>query len=292
MKNRSAKDYARLAATGFCMGSADIVPGVSGGTVAFLFDIYEELIGSIKNLISPVVLKSLFGLKLKTFWKEANINFLLSVGVGIIAAVLSLSHLFERLVTDHPRLVWSFFFGLVLASTVDVGRRIRRWNGSLIALFIVGAVFAFVLTGMAPQQTPEAGWFIFLCGAIVICAMILPGISGSFLLVLLGKYQFILSAVNGRRIVPIALFCLGAGFGILAFAQVLGRLFKHHHDATVACLAGLMLGSLRKIWPWNADIVSAGGDASPLALIGLIAFGIAVVFLLEKIQAIKQSDIA
>lgn len=277
------------------MGSADVVPGVSGGTIAFLFGIYEELLSSIKSVASPVVLKALVRLDLKTVWEKTNASFLVSVGTGIIAAVLTLSHVFEWLLEHHPRPVWSFFFGLVLASAIDIGLRIRQWNLSLATFAFFGAIFAFLLVGASPTETPESAWFIFLCGAIVICAMILPGISGSFLLVLLGKYQFILQSVNDRNIVPIALFCLGAGFGIIAFAQVLGYFFKKYHDPTVALLVGLMLGSVRKLWPWSQEILSAPADydVGNFEVIALIAFGILLVALLEKVHCtrLKKNDL-
>jgi putative membrane protein len=253
-KDRTAGQYFGLYLRGICMGAADVVPGVSGGTMAFILGIYEELVESIRAVGQPRFLGALFGLRLREALEILNWRFLVVVGAGILSAVLSLARLLAWLLIHQPVLLWSFFFGLVLASVVLVARRIAHWTPALGAALALGTLGAYVLVGLVPVQTPEEGWFLFLSGAIAICAMILPGISGSFLLVLLGKYEFILAAVNERDVVTLAWFVAGIAVGIVTFAQILGWFFKRHHDLTVALLIGLMLGSLRKVWPWKLTL--------------------------------------
>lgn len=253
-KARSMKEYVGLVFRGFAMGSADVVPGVSGGTMAFILGIYEELIDSIREVGQPRFIKAVAGFKIKEVFQILNWPFLLSVVTGIFLAILTLAQGLEWMLENQAVLLWSFFFGLVLASVFTVSKRVGKWGaGPLIAL-AVGAVGAYILVGAVPVQTPETWWFLFLSGALAICAMILPGISGAFILVLLGKYQFILGAVNDRDIVTIALVGMGAVVGLVTFAQVLGWLFKRYHDITVAVLIGFMVGSLRKIWPWKETV--------------------------------------
>ena len=251
---RSAKEYAGLVARGFAMGSADVVPGVSGGTMAFILGIYEELINSIRTIARPEFLRPLSKGRLLEAFRAINGGFLLAVGSGIILAILTLARGIEWALENHPVWVWSFFFGLVLASVVTVARRVAKWNPLLFLYSVAGAVAAWVFVGLVPVQTPETWWFLFFAGAIAICAMILPGISGAFLLLLLGKYDYVLGAVNDRNIEPIFWVVLGALVGIVSFAQVLGWLFRRFHDPTVAALTGLMVGSLRKVWPWKEDV--------------------------------------
>jgi putative membrane protein len=246
---RSLRDYLWLAARGFCMGAADIVPGVSGGTMAFILGIYDELLEAI-NAINKAFLRSVISLR----WREALAGFpwqfLLAVGLGIGAAVLSLSNLLHWALDAHPSLVMAFFFGLIVAS-IDIVRRRLAWKASHLLLAVIAAIGAYTLVGLTPAETPHTPLLLFLSGAIAICAMILPGISGAFILVLLGKYRFVLGAVVQRDILTILLVGLGAVVGLLSFARLLRWLLKHYHDLTVAALAGFMLGSLRKVWPWK-----------------------------------------
>lgn len=253
-RRRTLRESFAVYLRGICMGAADVVPGVSGGTMAFILGIYEELVESIRAVGRPPFLKALVGFRLAEALEIVNWRFLLAVGAGILTAVLSLAKVLSWLLVHQPVLLWSFFFGLVLASVVVVSRRVGRWTAPLVAAFVAGTVGAYVLVGLVPVQTPEAGWFLFLSGAVAICAMILPGISGSFILVLLGKYQFILNAVNERDLVTLGWFLAGIAVGIVTFAQVLGWFFKRHHDLTVALLTGLMLGSLKKVWPWKVTL--------------------------------------
>lgn len=252
--SRTLAEYAGIVARGFCMGAADVVPGVSGGTMAFILGIYEELIESIRGLASPAFVRPLARLRIKEALAVSNWKFLVSVGGGIILAILTLAKALEWLLLNHPVYIWSFFFGLVLASVVVVAKKIESWSGIAIWTAIIGTLAAWVLVGMVPVQTPSTWWFFFLAGACAICAMILPGISGAFILLILGKYQEVLSAVNERELVTIAWVGAGAAVGIVTFAQILGWLFRRYHDATIALLTGLMLGSLRKIWPWKETV--------------------------------------
>ncbi|GIV80474.1 MAG: DUF368 domain-containing protein [Litorilinea sp.] len=254
VRSRALLDYLGLVARGFLMGSADVVPGVSGGTMAFILGIYEELIQSIRMVGRPEFVRAVLGLRIRQALELVNAAFLAAILAGIVLAVVTLAPGIEWLLLHQPVLLWSFFFGLVLASVFTVSKRIRRWTPGLWLSLAVGMVGAYLLVGMVPVQTPETWWFLFLSGALAICAMILPGISGSFILVLLGKYQFFVSAVNQRDLVSLALAGMGAAVGLVSFAQVLGWLFKRYHDPTVALLTGLMLGSLRKVWPWKETV--------------------------------------
>ena len=256
---RSIKDYAVLVLKGMGMGAADVVPGVSGGTIAFIVGIYDELIDSIKS-INLNSLKLLFSGKIHEFLRQINAGFLFSVLLGIAISVFSLAKLITWLLIDQPILVWSFFFGLVLASTWFVSRDIKERNWKTIVSFILGVGIAYYITIATPAETPSNLIFIFLCGAIAICAMILPGISGSFILVLLGKYFFIMEAVKSFDIVVIAVFGVGACIGITSFSRVLSYALKHFRNMTLSVLTGFMLGSLNKVWPWK-EIVSEANDS-------------------------------
>ena len=259
-KRRTLSQYLGIVARGVCMGASDIVPGVSGGTMAFILGIYEELIDSIRTLGRPNFLQAVFRLRIKEIFQILNWEFLLSVLIGIFIAVVTLSHALETLLINQPVYLWSFFFGLVLASVLVVSKRIKNWTSSLIGMLLLGAVGAYLLVGLVPVQTPDAWWFLIISGAVASCALILPGISGAFLLVLLGKYQYVLGAVNDLRAgdlnaaVPLIFVAIGAVIGLVTFAQILGWLFREYHDLTVALLIGLMVGSLRKIWPWKLDL--------------------------------------
>ena len=247
---RKFKDYVLLTLKGMGMGASDVVPGVSGGTIAFIAGIYEELINSIKSF-NLDAFKALFSLRLTKFWKQVNGNFLFAVFSGILISVFSLANLLEYLLINHPVFIWSFFFGLVIASAIVILKDIKKWDLFVAGFFITGFLLAFYITTFSPMQTREAYWFIFLSGAIAICAMILPGISGSFILLLLGKYQFILNAVSELKIIVLFVFTAGAATGLIAFSNFLSWLLKKFRDPTIAMLAGFMGGSLNKIWPWK-----------------------------------------
>ncbi|HAD01123.1 MAG: DUF368 domain-containing protein [Parabacteroides sp.] len=298
---RGIKDYGMLMLKGIAMGAADVVPGVSGGTVAFIVGIYEELINSIKS-INPTNLKLLFSLRIAEFWKAINANFLLALVSGIAISIFSLAKLITYLLENEPVLVWAFFFGLVLSSTYFVAKTITQWDWKTYLFFVIGTVGAYFITVATPTETPNNLFFIFLCGAIAICAMILPGISGSFILVLLGKYFYIMSAVKSLDIVVMLVFICGAFIGITSFSNVLSFLLRRFHNTTIATLAGFMLGSLNKVWPWKETVetyVDSHGHIKPLVEenilpntllwegIGLMLFGFILVYVLEKISQKK-----
>jgi len=308
------KEYRRaftLWLKGLAMGSADVVPGVSGGTVALIAGIYTELIDTLKN-IDTEALKLLFRFRLKEFWHKINGSFLLPLLLGIATALLSLARLITYLLQHHPVVVWSFFFGLILASVWLVGREVKHWHiGSWLA-FAAGTAMAYWLTASMPAETPNSLWFVFISGAIAICAMILPGISGSFILVLLGKYTFILEALKGLRIEVIGTFAAGCVVGLLSFVRLLSHLLHRFPSTTMATLAGFMLGSLNKIWPWK-EVISTNSKGVPLltrnvfpasyeqlygqdaqlelALLSCIV-GIVLIVALEKMSKKKTSSIS
>ncbi len=265
--NRTSKDYFLLVLKGMGMGAADVVPGVSGGTIAFITGIYEELINSIKS-INLNAIKLFFTGKFAEFWKTINGNFLISVLMGIGISVFSLAKGLEYLLNHFPILVWSFFFGLIIASAIYVARTIKKWDPATVIAGITGIVVAYFITVISPAEANASYWFIFISGSIAICAMILPGISGSFILVLLGMYKFILEAVGNLEITVILTFLIGAAIGIIAFSNVLSWLLKKYHNITIAVLAGFMVGSLNKVWPWKevtATIIDRHGELKPIA---------------------------
>lgn len=253
---RRPVDYIALAIKGFAVGSGNVVPGVSGGTMAFILGIFEELIDSIRKVAEPEFLKALLTLKWKRAVEAGNLKFLASVGFGALVAILTFARAIEWLLNNRPVLVWSFFFGLILASVVVVAKRIRTWRGSVIPALVAGAAVAWVLVGLVPVETPDSWWFMVVSGALAICAMILPGVSGAFILVLLGKYQTVLGALNDGRFDILAIFAVGGVVGLVLFAEILSWLFRHFHDVTVAVLTGFMLGSLRKVWPWKETVTT------------------------------------
>jgi len=310
--NRGFLAYLLVTLKGIGMGAADVIPGVSGGTIAFITGIYEELVDSIKS-INYASVRKIWTAGLHSFWKAVNGNFLLSVVVGILISVVSLARILEYILINYPIQIWSFFFGLIIASAVFVARKIDRWNIIILIFFIAGIVAAFLITSFTPAETTNAYWFIFLSGALAICAMILPGISGSFILLLLGKYQFILNALNEGKIDVIAILLVGAVIGIISFANLLSWLLKRYHHITIALLAGFMLGSLNKIWPWKITISSftdSHGELKPLvqqnvlpgrfaealqtdpqifSAVLLALAGIAIILLFEGISRLRKS---
>ncbi len=298
---RSPRDYVGLFARGLCMGAADVVPGVSGGTMAFILGIYEELIDSIRAVGHPGLWRSLLAFRVRDAMERLNWRFLAAVGAGIVTAFLSLAKLLIWLLRNHPVPLWSFFFGLIVASVVVVSGRVSRWTPKARAVLVGGALGAYVLVGVVPAETPNTPPFLFISGALAISAMILPGISGSFVLVLLGKYQTLLEAVTARDILTLGYAMTGMAIGIVTVAQLLGWLFHKYHDITVAFLTGLMLGSLRKVWPWKIDLLTRfnrHGEAVPVLqenilpaawsgevtlAIALAIVGLALVLALERL---------
>ena len=253
------KDSFFLYLKGLMMGAADIIPGVSGGTIALISGIYDDLIDAIKSFNLPA-LKSLFTGNLSEALAQVHLRFLLVLLLGIGTALVGLAKIMHWLLTEHPVPTWSLFFGLILASTLILGQKVTDWRGKGGIAFLAGLIFGYVVVGLIPVTTPEAAWFIILAGMIAICAMILPGISGSFLLLILGKYQFITAALRAPgepgSLAVIGLFLLGAVVGITGFSRLLSWVLHRWHMVTLAFLTGLMAGSLRKIWPWKETLES------------------------------------
>lgn len=305
---RSLKDFIIISIKGMAMGAADVVPGVSGGTIAFISGIYEELLHSISSFnlsLFSVLRKEGY----KKVWKMVNGSFLCALFMGIFLSILSLAKLIETLLENHPILIWSFFFGLVLASVIFIGKQIKIWNFRSFLYLIFGLIFAYYITTLNPMVSQNSSpWFLFLAGMIAICAMILPGISGSFILVLLGAYKPVLNALNTKDIFSIAVFMTGAVLGLLTFSRLLKWLFSRYKNYTLAILIGFIIGSLNKIWPWKETIswrtnskgvevpfnttsvspMSFDGD-SQLLMAGLLAIiGFGLILLLEQLAVKKE----
>ena len=242
---------------GLCIGIVELVPGVSGGTIAFVSGVYEELLGSIKSL-NWTACKLLFSGRWKALWQAINGTFLLFLVGGMAISVFSLSEYIPKLIHSYPIAIWSFFMGLILASAVYILKDVqwtRAWRNIL--LFLVGLAIGFAICRLTPMETPSAYWFIFFSGAIAICALLLPGVSGSFMLLLLGKYAFILDAVANLKVWILLAFASGAVVGLLSFSRLLSWLLRKHYTVTVCILAGCMVGALEKIWPWKETISDA-----------------------------------
>jgi len=250
----SGRKAVSLALKGICMGSADVIPGVSGGTIALITGIYEDLIAALRSLDIRMVRKIL-RFDIKGAVAGAHIRFLLTLLSGIIVAILSLAQLMNYLLHYHPVPIWSLFFGLIVASVLVVGKQVTHWLGKAGICFVAGILAAVVIVNLIPIKTPEEIWFIFLCGVVAICAMILPGISGAFILLILGKYEFITATLKNpflaKNIIIILVFCLGCVVGLAGFSRVLNYLLGKFHNLTLAFLTGLITGSLMKIWPWK-----------------------------------------
>ncbi len=306
--NRKLRDYLVIGLKGMAMGAADVVPGVSGGTIAFISGIYEELLGSISN-INLKLFKTLKEQGIKAAWKQLNGNFLASLFIGIFVSIVSLAKAIKWMLENQPVLLWSFFFGLVLASIIYIAKQIKKWSIISIVILILGTFLAYYITTLNPLVSENSSsLFLFIAGAIAICAMILPGISGAFILVLLGAYKPILAAVNDRDLKTIAAVGLGAIVGLLSFSKVLKWLFANYKNATLAGLTGFIIGSLNKIWPWKETLTwrtnshgvkvpfnqqsvspsSFDGDAQLTFAIILAIVGFGLIIMMEKIAVQKK----
>lgn len=305
---RSFKDYIIISLKGMAMGAADVVPGVSGGTIAFISGIYEELLNSISSF-NFSLLKVFRKEGFKQVWNTVNGPFLLALFIGISVSVLSLAKLIATLLENHPIVIWSFFFGLVLASIIYIGKQITTWTIGSVLCLIFGVILAFYITTLNPMVSENSSpWFLFLAGMIAICAMILPGISGSFILVLLGAYKPVLNALNTRDFFNIIIFMFGAVLGLLTFSRILKWLFFTYKNYTLATLTGFIIGSLNKIWPWQEIIswrtnskgvevpfnttsvspFSFEGDSQLMMAILLAIIGFGLILLLEKLAVKKD----
>ncbi|MFC4635721.1 DUF368 domain-containing protein [Dokdonia ponticola] len=321
--SRSIFSYILILFKGMAMGAADVVPGVSGGTIAFISGIYQELIETIDRLDFGVI----------SFWRKQgfkkmfshyNLGFLISLFLGVFISILSLANLISYLLENHPVLVWSFFFGLVVASIIYIGKQIEKWNPLVILTALIGISIAYYITIASPAQAPNALYFFFLSGCIAIIAMILPGISGSFILVLLGSYGIVLAAVTDfvegllsgdwaavkTSFIKVFLFIIGCVIGLKLFSKALKWMFVNKKELTLAVLTGFMIGSLNKIWPWknilstridrHGDEVplleksvlpsSFEGDPQVLYAIIFAIIGFLAIFLLERLAVRKQTN--
>ncbi len=302
---RRFSDYLFISLKGIAMGAADAVPGVSGGTIAFISGIYEELITTISG-VNLSLITTLRKRGISAFWKQLNGNFLVALLSGIGVSFILFMRLAKYLIEQHPVLIWSFFFGLIVASIFFVGKQIKTWNLKAIASFILGTLAAYYITTLPTMANNDSSLFLFFAGAIAICAMILPGISGSFILVVLGAYKTLSDALHVFDFKRIAIFALGALIGILSFSHVLKWLFKHYKNTTLAVLTGFIFGSLNKIWPWkevletkifddklivvkdqNISPFTYEGDPQIITGILLAIFGFSLIFILERLAAKK-----
>ncbi len=287
------------------MGAADVVPGVSGGTIAFISGIYEELIISINN-IKPSLITDWKNDGFKVFWQKLNGNFLVALFLGIFISLFSLATLVSWLLENEPILLWSFFFGLVAASIIFVGKEITKWNLATVIILFFGAGLAYFITTLPASENTASLPYLFMSGALAVCAMILPGISGAFILVLLGSYKTILDAVHERDIKIVITVALGAIFGLLSFAKLLKWMFSNYKNLTLALLTGFILGSLNKIWPWKLiletktigdkvitlkeqNVSPFGFEGDPQLMYAIIAaiIGFSLIFILEKLASKK-----
>lgn len=253
---RKFKDYLLISVKGMAMGAADVVPGVSGGTIAFISGIYEELIGTISGA-NLTLLRTWKQNGFSAFWKDFNGNFIVALLAGILFSIFTVMRLANYLLENHPILIWAFFFGLVLASVYYVGKQIPKWNLKVVLFLLAGAAVAFYLTTLPPFATAASDLFLFFAGAIAICAMILPGISGAFILVLLGAYKTVSEAAHDFDMKILGIVALGAIFGLLSFSRLLKWLFLNYSTLTLATLTGFIAGSLNKIWPWKKVLETA-----------------------------------
>ena len=313
---RSIKDYIFLSLKGIAMGAADVVPGVSGGTIAFITGIYEELLNTI-NSVNLEALKKLKSEGLKSFWNHINGNFIVALFLGIAISVVSLAKLMTYLMANHAVLLWASFFGLIIASIYLVGKKVVKWDISKIIGLIIGTSIAFYITLLPPMENPNALWYIFLSGAIAICAMILPGISGAFILIILGTYSLVLGTISDffsaiksmnftevlKHLKIVAIFGSGCIVGLLSFSKLLSWMFKKYHDLTIAILTGFLIGSLNKIWPWKETLSTRvnshdqivpfiqenilpsnfDGDNQLILAIAIALFGLGLILVLEKV---------
>lgn len=245
------KEYVNYFFKGIAVGVANIIPGVSGGTIALITGIFERLINAIKAF-DITAARLLFTGKWKAFARKTDFYFLLTLFVGIALAIISLARVFNYLFRDYPVYIWSYFFGLVLASIYFVAKTIERWNFIVILLFIIGTAFAIFVSLINPAAENSNFWYLFLCGIVAICSMILPGLSGSFVLILMGNYELVaIQAINQHEFSILFPVALGAIIGLIAFSHFLSWIFKNYKDQTIAILTGFILGSLNVLWPWK-----------------------------------------
>lgn len=309
--HRNILDYLVISIKGACMGGADVIPGVSGGTIAFIMGIYDEFVGSIAKVDKQAV-SLLFRGKFRQFWNHINAGFLLALIAGIGVSVVSLAGLMQTLLSDFPIQTWAFFFGLIVASSIFILKGISGWKFAEYLFLVSGIILGVFVCTLSPTSTPDDLWFIFLSGAIAICAMILPGISGSFILLILGKYQYMMATITAcvgnvgalwgadgadasvfwHSAAILAVFLTGAVTGILGFSKFLHWLLARWHKQTLIVLAGFIIGSLVKVWPWsNPEALNQVQATGNLQTGWAIAFALLGFFLVTGIEFIGKHKI-
>ena len=265
--SRTIKEYIAVGFKGLAMGAADVVPGVSGGTIAFISGIYEELVVSISN-INFSLLKTLQKEGFKVAWKQLNGSFLAALFIGVLISILSLAKTIKYLLENEPILLWSFFFGLVMASIIFIGKQVEKWNYKLLLLAILGATFGYTITIVSSTSVTEINYlFLVFAGAIASCAMILPGISGSYILLLMGVYPIVMTAITNRDVKIISAIGVCVILGLLFFSKLLKWLFSKYKNEMLVVLTGIMFGSLNKVWPWKITVttyINSHGETKPL----------------------------
>lgn len=239
------------------MGAANVIPGVSGGTVALITGVFEELIDSIKSF-DIKAFKLLFTGKFKEFSQHVNLSFLVSVFLGVGISIFSLAKLLEFLFNTYPVYIWAYFFGLILASVYFVGKTIEKWNVSVVITFIIGTTAALSISFLNPANENDSFFYLIVCGVVAICSMILPGLSGSFVLILLGNYRLLINAIGNIRFDILFPIVIGAGVGLIAFSHLLSWIYKKYRNETISTLTGFILGSLAIIWPWKNSFDEEG----------------------------------
>ncbi len=248
------KQYLHTLFKGIAMGAANVVPGVSGGTIALITGIFERLIDAIKSFNLKAA-KLLLSFKFKEFAEYTDLYFLVALFSGIFIAIITLAKLFDFLFTNYPVYIWSYFFGLVLASVYFVGKTIRKWSWSVILTFLVGTSIAIIISVLNPAKEDNGFIYLMLCGVVAMCSMILPGLSGSFVLILMGNYQLVMiDAVNNMDFGILIPVVIGAVVGLIAFSHILSWVFKRYRDQTISLLTGFILGSVSILWPWQKAI--------------------------------------
>jgi len=278
------------------MGLADLVPGVSGGTIALLFGIYDELLQSIK-IVTGTALKLVLQKRFKEAWQAIPFHFLVPLFIGIASAIFGLVKVVEYLLATYPVYVWSFFFGLILSSAVTIGKRVDRWNTTNVIALIVGALSVYFIIGLPATNAEATTLTMLITGAIAICAMILPGISGSLIMLILGQYENVINAVSEFKIQLLAAFAVGATIGLALFSQLLSWLLDTYHAATMAVLVGLMVGALRAVWPWRNKLETGQYvsyfpefNLELIVVLLLIVAGYYLVLQLEKIGLAREHE--
>ncbi len=252
---------------GMAMGAADIVPGVSGGTIAFITGIYFRLLEAISAAPLAFWRQFIRG-DLAGFWRSIDGTFLVTLLAGIVTSIASLASVITWLLEEHPILIWSFFFGLIVASVWHVGQQVRRYAPVLLVPLLTGVVFAWWVTTLPASEVEPSGIAFLGAGALAICAMILPGISGSFLLLIIGMYTPVLAAIKGGELAHLGLFMMGCLIGLLSVARLITLAFRHFHDTVLALLTGFMIGALVKVWPWQETLswrTNSAGEQVPLS---------------------------